>query len=632
MSYEDYVVHRRSIGSLFEQLFSYRIPPYQRSYSWNVDNARRLFEDIINTSDEPSGAPGSTNLLGAMVVVNEGNSSPEFEVVDGQQRLATTALMLCAMRSYLYKFEGSELPGTGPALENALNTIDDILNKDGEPRIKLGKDDEDLFRDILATNTNDYETRCRDLMSKYKNGKKRILSSNELLINNYRVLSELVEKHMSTFGLDDAFYSNDSDGFLRASNKLVKYITQSMVKRNHFAFITVQNRHRAYKIFATFNSTGQQLLNADLIKSHILGKTESGTGNGRMERKWRKIFDERLEDHDKFLYESTASRHPSGKCNNIPITIDNLYAIVESMVKNSQDAEEYVEQLEEDAKIVKQMDHPDDLPDDDKYEKTHSIFYRMQLLHTRYIRVPMLAAGRKWNSLDSDEFQTLADCLLTFFFKFKFINDGTAEDVRSITNVVTQKIEKGASLSEMISLILMNESVSGSPRPRIDETKFPDNFKEKMFQPTPKAAKYVLLSMEIHLNRNKPHPSPRHRFELEHILPKNHQKWNVSSFLGESPLDDDIDKYKNRLGNLTLLSMKWNRGMGAKCFEEKLKDPKGYESSSIELNAKYLTRYSNWTADTLEEREKDLCDLAIETWSLSQYNKHLRKQGYQDLK
>lgn len=628
MSYEDYEVHRRSIGSLLDETHAYKIPSYQRSYSWDIDNAVRLFEDIVKTAESHSGSPSSTNLLGAMVVVPQRSGSPKFEVVDGQQRLATTALMLCAIRSCLCKFKGNELPGTSPALKNAVDTIDNILNiKPGEPRIELGKDDSVLFRDILSTDTHDYGGRCRDLLVKYKNSKKRILDSNKLLINNYRVLSEHAEKMIAKFGLDDAFDNKRPDEFSGAANELSRFISQSMVKRNHFAFIVVHNRYSAYKIFTTFNSQGQKLMDADLIKSHLLSITTPGDDNERMESRWRKIFDERLEDHDRFLYESTSSRHPSGRHNDKPITTENLYEIVESVVGNAEEAERYIEHLEEDAKIVKQMDYPEDLPEDDKYEKTQSIFNLMQLLGARYIRVPMLAAGRKW-SLDSYEFQTLADCLLTFFFKFKFINDGTAEDVRSIANRVTRKLEDDASLSEMIYLILVNEDVAGSPLPRINEAKFADNFKSKMFKLTPKAAKYILSSMEIHLNREKPHPYPKHTFELEHILPKNHQKWDEPGFLGDNSEDEDINKYKNRLGNLTLLPRKWNRGMGAKRFVEKLKDPRGYGSSDIMLNEQYLNQYGEWTADVLEERENRLCELALKTWSLSQYDQHLRKHGY----
>ncbi len=626
VSYEDYEVHRRSIGSLLDEIHAYKIPSYQRSYSWDVDNAVRLFEDIAKTAEAPSGSPSSTNLLGAMVVVPQESGSPKFEVVDGQQRLATIALILCAIRSCLYKFKGNELPGTRPALDNAVATIDNILNiKPGEPRIELGNDDSVLFRDIMSTDTHDYVGRCRDLLVKYKNSKKRILDSNALLINNYRVLSERAEKMLAK--LDKSFDNKKPDEFSEAANELSRHISQNLVKRNHFAFIVVYNRYSAYKIFATFNSQGQKLMDADLIKSHLLSTTKSQGAHERMERRWREIFDERLEDHDRFLYESTSSRHPSGRYNDKPITTENLYEIVESAVRNAKEAERYIEHLNEDAKIVKQMDYPEDLPEDEKYEKTQSIFYLMQLLGARYIRVPMLAAGRKW-SLGSYEFQTLADCLLTFFFKFKFINDGTAEDVRSIANRVTKKLEGDASLSEMIYLILVNEDVAGTPLPRIAEAKFAENFKGKMFKLTPKAAKYILLSMEIYLNREKPHPYPKHAFELEHILPKNHQKWDDSAFLGENPEDEDINKYKNRLGNLTLLPRKWNRGMGAKRFAEKLQDPRGYGSSDIKLNEQYLNQYGEWTADVLEERENRLCDLALKTRSLSHHDQHLRKHGY----
>lgn len=629
MSSEDYAVHRKSIGSLFDEAKVYKIPSYQRSYSWDADNAGRLLEDLIDTANADSGSNNSTNLLGAMVVVPETGG---FEVVDGQQRLATTALILCAMRSHLYKFRGKELPGTHRDLNHAIETIDDILNASpGKPRIELGKDDYELFKDILSTDTPDHKSRCKELQDIYQNGKKRKLRSHERLIKNYRELSGLVKERIESFGkLDDAFDNRKSDEFSEVALGLSKYVSQKMVKRSHFAFIEVKNRDSAYKIFTTFNSAGQKLMKADLVKSHLLGKVESGTDSEMIEERWRKIFDERLKDHDRFLYESTSSRYPSGQCNGIPITTENLYRIAGSVVKHASHVDEYVRRLEKDAKIVKQMDRPEDLPEDDKYEKTQSIFYRMQLLNARYIRVPMLAAGRKWRSLGSAEFQTLADCLLTFFFKFKFINDGTAEDVRAIANKVTDKIENGADLSEIIYLILINKNVSGPPRRRIEENRFKAEFQGKMFKLSTNAAKYILSSMEIYLNRRDPHPYPKPTVELEHILPENHEKcWDKDAFLDEdSP--DNIDEYKNRLGNLTLLYRKWNRGIGAKCFLEKLKDPKGYESSKIKLNEEYLNSYDKWTATTLKEREEKLCELALEAWSLSQYDEYLVKQGYRD--
>lgn len=631
MSDEGYDVRRSSISYLFDRDRTYQVPPYQRSYSWDSDNAERLFKDLVGTSESSAGSLDYSNLLGAMVVIPEGQGSPKFEVVDGQQRLATTALVLCAIRSHLHKFSSTDLPGTRPALKNALKTIDNMLTvSSGEPRIELGKDDCELFRDILSTKTHDYETRCKELLDKYTNGKKRILGSNSQLIKNYKALSKLVEEWIPRFNLDSMFANKRPDDFSEAVHELTSYVTQNIVKSSHFAFIVVHDKNMAYKIFATFNSAGQKLLQADLIKSHLLGKADSEKNKDRLESLWRAIFDGRLKDHDRFLYESTSSRHPSGRCHSIPITTENLYRIVESMVKNAEAAEGYIRRLSEDAKIVKLMDHPDDLPEADKYDKTRNVFNLMHLLGAKYIRVPLLAAGRKWKRLDSDEFQTLADCLLTFFFKFKFINDGTAEDVRSIANKVTTKLDENADLSDMIYLILINKDVRGQPIERIKEDDFKKHFQDKMFKLTPNAAKYVLLSMETYLKRANPHPYPKPNSELEHILPKNHQKWewSESAFLGKKPNDTDIDKYKNRLGNLTLLSAKWNQRMSAKRFENKLNEQEGYKNSDMELNKQYLNHYDDWTADHLEERETRLCELALETWSLKQYDKYLQQHGY----
>lgn len=256
VSCEDYKVCGRSIDGVLYGTLAYKIPPYHRSYSWGVNDAAQLFEDLTRAAEAPG---GSTNLLGTAVVSPEESGSPKFEVVDGQQRLATVALVLCAMRSCLFKFKGGELPYTRPALENALATIDGMLNvKLGEPRIELGNDDRALFRDILSTDTHDYVGRCKDLLAMYRNGAKRARRSNELLIGNYRALSKLVEKKISEFGLDGAFDGRKSDEFSRAANEFARYVVR-MAKRNHFAFVTVHNKRSACKIFATFNTAGQKM-------------------------------------------------------------------------------------------------------------------------------------------------------------------------------------------------------------------------------------------------------------------------------------------------------------------------------------------------------------------------------------
>ena len=70
---------------------SYRVPPYQRDYSWLEDQWEDLWNDIADLRPHSE----DHHYLGALVV--EGKSDREFLVIDGQQRLATLSLLALAV-------------------------------------------------------------------------------------------------------------------------------------------------------------------------------------------------------------------------------------------------------------------------------------------------------------------------------------------------------------------------------------------------------------------------------------------------------------------------------------------------------------------------------------------------------
>ena len=59
------------------------IPSYQRPYSWTVDNAEQLIDDIYKSSQSEE----NEYFIGSMICINKGQN--QYEVVDGQQRLTT---------------------------------------------------------------------------------------------------------------------------------------------------------------------------------------------------------------------------------------------------------------------------------------------------------------------------------------------------------------------------------------------------------------------------------------------------------------------------------------------------------------------------------------------------------------
>ena len=77
----------------------YVIPVFQRYYSWRKRNWEQLWSDIEALLDPDEGT--SRHFMGALVFVahHPNPLTPRFLVIDGQQRLVTLSLLLCAIRN-----------------------------------------------------------------------------------------------------------------------------------------------------------------------------------------------------------------------------------------------------------------------------------------------------------------------------------------------------------------------------------------------------------------------------------------------------------------------------------------------------------------------------------------------------
>ena len=80
---------QKYISKIFGDKTIYKIPPYQRAYSWGKDECEELFDDLVNAflnnTDEGY-------FLGNIILST--SVKDEFEVIDGQQRLTTITMLL----------------------------------------------------------------------------------------------------------------------------------------------------------------------------------------------------------------------------------------------------------------------------------------------------------------------------------------------------------------------------------------------------------------------------------------------------------------------------------------------------------------------------------------------------------
>src|SRR5436853_6572111 len=91
--------HKYSIEEAFRECF-YVVPDYQREYVWTDKEVQQLLEDIDQQIDSGS----DKECFVGMILVSPGLQKNHFEVIDGQQRLTTFYLLLCALR---HRFKGS---------------------------------------------------------------------------------------------------------------------------------------------------------------------------------------------------------------------------------------------------------------------------------------------------------------------------------------------------------------------------------------------------------------------------------------------------------------------------------------------------------------------------------------------
>jgi len=129
-----------SVRMIFAPGEQLRMPPYQRSYSWEAKEANELLTDLIDSAET-----GTPHFVGAIVLIH-GSENGVLEIVDGQQRLTTLTILLAVLRDL----------ETDKARAAALHALiaDDarpILGEGANWRLTLNHMDGPFFRDTIQT-------------------------------------------------------------------------------------------------------------------------------------------------------------------------------------------------------------------------------------------------------------------------------------------------------------------------------------------------------------------------------------------------------------------------------------------------------------------------------------------------
>lgn len=246
----------------------FHIPAYQREYSWQNIQLEDLWDDLEEVMSDDS----EEHFFGQIVTNTSENG---YEVIDGQQRLITSTLLLAAIRDVAKKFTSDQKFSSQLSEDerySARRKVDDI-----QENYLLASN---LKTPILTLpDENDVASFFTDLLIKG-----RIVESDNQTEKNLRNAYLFLKKHVSQY---IAKKESENLGVPQQLKRLENLI-QVFTKRFKVILINTASTKDGFVIFETLNARGKSLEEADLLKNLLLGFLSDDEESANS--KWERIF------------------------------------------------------------------------------------------------------------------------------------------------------------------------------------------------------------------------------------------------------------------------------------------------------------------------------------------------------
>lgn len=246
----------------------FHIPAYQREYSWQNIQLEDLWDDLEEVLSDDS----EEHFFGQIVTNTSENG---YEVIDGQQRLITSTLLLAAIRDVAKKFTSDQKFSSQLSEDerySARRKVDDI-----QENYLLASN---LKTPILTLpDENDVASFFTDLLIKG-----RIVESDNQTEKNLRNAYLFLKKHVSQY---IAKKESENLGVPQQLKRLENLI-QVFTKRFKVILINTASTKDGFVIFETLNARGKSLEEADLLKNLLLGFLSDDEESANS--KWERIF------------------------------------------------------------------------------------------------------------------------------------------------------------------------------------------------------------------------------------------------------------------------------------------------------------------------------------------------------
>lgn len=562
-----------TLNKLLNTSRQFIVPIFQRNYSWQKSQYEQLWFDILRASKFKE---KQNHFIGSIVYIDMGTPAgrpQQLLLIDGQQRLTTISILLCAIKDYVQKFN----------LETKLINLAKIKNQ-----FLYNSDEIDEDRYKLLLNVQDKETYIKLIDNTIFTVNKPATN----IIKCYEFFYERIEDFIKQHGQIDEIYA----GIFKLS-----LVSISLDK----------DSDNPQMIFESMNSTGKDLSQTDLLRNYLLMDLTPEKQTRLYKTYWKPmeelfgedIYKNDVNKFDYFIRDFLTLKSDTGyicKINNVYENFKRYY------LDNNCEKFAVLKDLFTYAKYYACIDL---LQENDDELKLYWQEFKKLDSHVVYPFLLKLYDDYSRQILIKEDFKKILQVVISYLWR-RAICEIPTNSLSKTFATLYQAVDKDDYVNSIIKAFVFKSSYK----------RFSSDYEVREKLQTKdiyhfRLRKYLLEALENYYHK-EPIDLNTANYTIEHIMPQNIEH-NLSwqQMLGEN-WQEVHSLYLHTLGNLTITG--YNAEMSNKSFGEKVNGESGFKHSHLKLNES-IVQCDVWNKKAIQRRTNILTDIILKIWKYPEF-------------
>ena len=562
-----------TLNKLLNTSRQFIVPIFQRNYSWQKSQYEQLWFDILRASKFKE---KQNHFIGSIVYIDMGTPAgrpQQLLLIDGQQRLTTISILLCAIKDYVQKFN----------LETKLINLAKIKN---QFLYNSDEIDEDKYK--LLLNVQDKETYIKLIDNTIFTVNKPATN----IIKCYEFFYERIEDFIKQDGQIDEIYA----GIFKLS-----LVSISLDK----------DSDNPQMIFESMNSTGKDLSQTDLLRNYLLMDLTPEKQTRLYKTYWKPmeelfgedIYKNDVNKFDYFIRDFLTLKSDTGyicKINNVYENFKRYY------LDNNCEKFAVLKDLFTYAKYYACIDL---LQEKDDELKLYWQEFKKLDSHVVYPFLLKLYDDYSRQILIKEDFKKILQVVISYLWR-RAICEIPTNSLSKTFATLYQAVDKEDYVNSIIKAFVFKSTYK----------RFPSDYEVREKLQTKdiyhfRLRKYLLEALENYYHK-EPIDLNTANYTIEHIMPQNIEH----NLLWQQMLGEDWQEvhslYLHTLGNLTITG--YNAEMSNKSFWEKVNGESGFKHSHLKLNES-IAQCDVWNKKSIQRRTNILTDIILKIWKYPEF-------------